>query len=156
MVTAIKGNDTSTFGGQVVIPSPAFSAVSASDQAISAGTNTKINFGTEEFDTNSNFSSSRFTPTAEGYYSLNTVIRFSAASAYQNIMIWKNGSYTGYIAGHRYSSSGAGQNIISGSYLIYMNGTTDYVEIYCYDSAGSTIQFNANSTRFSGHLVRAV
>jgi hypothetical protein len=41
---------------------PAFSAYSTSNQSIPATTATKITFDTEEFDTNSNFASSRFTP----------------------------------------------------------------------------------------------
>ena len=54
---------------------PAFSAYQSTQQTgISSATFTKVNFQTEEFDTNSNFASSTFTPTIAGYYQINSVI----------------------------------------------------------------------------------
>jgi hypothetical protein len=53
---------------------PAFSAYQSSGQTLSSATATKLNFQTEEFDTNNNFDSTtnmRFTPTVAGYYQVN-------------------------------------------------------------------------------------
>ena len=49
---------------------PAFSAYQSTLQSFSSNTVTKVLFQTEEYDTNSNFASSRFTPTVAGYYQL--------------------------------------------------------------------------------------
>jgi hypothetical protein len=39
--------------------------------------------------------------------------------------------------------------------LIYMNGTTDYVELYCLLSGGGSLTGSVNETYFQGNLVRA-
>ena len=59
---------------------PAFSAYLSANQSVSANVFTKITFDTEDFDTNSNFSSSRFTPTVAGYYQLNAVLTTTSGS----------------------------------------------------------------------------
>ena len=80
MVTAIKGNDTSTFGGNIDVPqiitdAPAFWAWQSVQQTgVTASTWTKITFTSEIFDTNNNYDSSRFTPTVAGYYQINATI----------------------------------------------------------------------------------
>jgi hypothetical protein len=64
------------------VAAPAFSARAATTQSLSNTTYTKVTLGTEEFDTNSNFASSRFTPTVAGYYLITgSVIVQSGASA---------------------------------------------------------------------------
>jgi hypothetical protein len=71
---------------------PAFSARAATTQSLPNATYTKVTLGTEEFDTNSNFASSRFTPTVAGYYIITgSVIVQSQASAVI-VLIYKNGS----------------------------------------------------------------
>ena len=56
---------------------PAFSAYPATAQTLSSsGTQVKLLFATEEFDTASCFSSSRFTPNVAGYYQINSTVRF--------------------------------------------------------------------------------
>ena len=44
--------------------------------------------------------------------------------------------------------------VICGSDLIYLNGTTDYVEIYAYIS-GTGLSANNSQTRFSAFLARS-
>ena len=81
MVTYIKGNDTSTFGGNIDVPqiitdAPAFSAYKSSNQSISSSTSTKIVFDTEEYDINSNYdtSTSRFTPSFSATFKRSSAI----------------------------------------------------------------------------------
>jgi len=68
----------SSFPSNIAGTGPAFSAYQSSGQTISStSTWTKINFQTEEFDTNNNFDSTtnyRFTPQIAGYYQVNATI----------------------------------------------------------------------------------
>ena len=133
---------------------PAFSARPSTTQSVTTATYTKVNLGTENFDTNNNFASSRFTPTVAGYYQLNgSVYPVSTNSAnYIWALIYKNG--TVYSSG---SSAGAA-SVVDGisvvSTLIYLNGSTDYVELYCYVTGTSPVIQNDLATQFSGFLAR--
>ena len=137
----------------LAINGPAFSAYASTSTSISAGTRTKITFATEYFDTNNNFASSRFTPTVAGYYQVNLSLQESnGTSTILQAELYKNGaSYAvgGYIGT-------AGTYYIAGvSVLVYMNGTTDYLEGYCYSSASTSVGSTANSNWFCGSLIRA-
>ena len=139
---------------------PAFSAYSAVNQTgFTNGTESKILFATEDFDTNGNYASSRFTPTVAGYYQINASIGMttgSAATASNWISIFKNGSV--YNRGNRLFTENP-TRIISPtmSQLVYLNGSTDYVEIYGFSNGGtwSTDGSAAKETYFSGALARA-
>jgi hypothetical protein len=111
---------------------PAFSAYSNADQFISSATHTKITFGVEEFDTNSNFASSRFTPTVTGYYQVSGAFNFgeSTAATRAIITIYKNG-----VAAKRGSDIAAIGHVVNCSALIYLNGSTDYVELFAHITA---------------------
>lgn len=170
MVTSIKGNDTSTFGGNVdvtgnvITDAPAFSVTKSATQAISTGTFTKVIFDTEAYDTNSNFDSTtnyRFTPTVAGYY------HFNAGVTTTTVPSANSGTYmTFYYNGSRADGKEAQVAAITGlacnafnSATFYMNGTTDYVELYIYfpSAAGAqTLSADNYRTYFQGHLVRAV
>jgi hypothetical protein len=72
---------------------PAFSAYQNSAQSIPNTTWTKVLFEVEEFDTNSNFASSRFTPTVAGYYQLTSQFNIQGIASGRNMfVIYKNGS----------------------------------------------------------------
>jgi hypothetical protein len=139
---------------------PAFSARPAtSTQSVSNNTWTKVTLGTEEFDTNSNFASSTFTPTVAGYYQLNGFLFCTNSGGVMTAVrcnIYKNGSdaiWGGFIA-----PVAATDAIASVSGIVYLNGTTDYVELYGYIGGSSTSPVFAgatNYTQFNGCLVRA-
>ena len=130
---------------------PAFSAyASAISSSITSGVDTKVLFDTETFDTNNNFASSRFTPTVAGYYQINATLRFNGSYTSAAIILFKNGGNVGYL------QNGV-QTVTTASSLQYMNGTTDYLEIYT-SMTGSSLTVgagNANTNYFSGSLVRA-
>ena len=134
---------------------PAFSAFANSGTTISNAAFTKVLFDTENFDTNNNFASSRFTPTIAGYYQINSGVSQAGTLVANNnvIGIHKNGTWvaSGSTAG---ASSNNGYWVVSG--LIYLNGSTDYVEIFVYQNSGGTITTNTGpQTVFSGCLVRS-
>lgn len=134
---------------------PAFSAYkSGSLQTVTASAYNKITFNTEEFDTNNNFASSRFTPTVAGYYQISWLLNIGSSSgSYEWLSnCFKNGA--DYKSGTDTNSSQFG---IGGSCLVYLNGSTDYVEIYTYQASGGTKDIMAyqSGTYFQGVLVRA-
>jgi len=137
---------------------PAFSAYQSVQQTgIAATTWTKITLTTENFDTNSNYASSRFTPTVAGYYQINGTITLVGANAtyfvfcnlYKNGVIYAQSAPT--LGGTSfYPTSGCGA-------VIYLNGSTDYVELYAFGSAGGSWNtYNTQeNTNFSGAMIRS-
>jgi hypothetical protein len=133
---------------------PAFSAYANATQTISNGTFTKVTYSVEDFDTNNNFASSRFTPTVAGYYQINAHCAYGAGSGSGEtlIAIYKNG--TRFADGMDADGSNYGYPVSS---LIYCNGTSDYLEIYTLQSSGGNKDLSGNrwGTYFNGALVRA-
>ena len=154
-------NDLTVTGSSPLPSGPAFSAKLGTNQSFSSSTFTKIQYNTEDFDTNSNYDNAtnyRFTPTVAGYYQVNASVRINyTGSAGDNIQIhiYKNNSHWDCQA--RLNSTGNYGNI-SISSLVYCNGSTDYIEIYGYSTHGSSLfDVSANNpSRFSAHLVKAV
>jgi hypothetical protein len=137
---------------------PAFSAYASSGTTIPTDTLTKVNFQTEEYDTNGNFASSRFTPTVEGYYQLNSTVRISGASGTGEMMIvlYKNGAEY-----HRGWNSqgvqiGSGWWSMSVSSTAYANGSGDYFEIYVQQGSAANRDTTSGTTItwFNGCMLR--
>lgn len=133
---------------------PAFSAFASTNQSISSGVFTKVNLGTEDYDTNSNFASSRFTPTVAGYYRISAAIDVSnGVSGLSRVIlsIYKNGSTYKRLQDHASSTI----YTASGSCEVYLNGSTDYVEAFAYVVASSpTLSSGGEYTWMQGSLSR--
>jgi hypothetical protein len=142
---------------------PAFGAYfSGSYTAITNGTWVKIPLNTEEFDTNNNFDSTtnyRFTPTVAGYYQINAAVLndFSVAqftsflvAIYKNGAVYKQNNMISGTAMYNYGSQAL-------SVLIYMNGTTDYLELYVQTNGGTGAGYQTGQqyTYMNGFLARA-
>jgi hypothetical protein len=138
----------STFAGT----GPAFSVTKSSGQSITATTTTKVTFDTETFDTNNNFASSTFTPTVAGYYQINVNLNFGTTGTGQ-VNLFKNGSI--FLNGTPATYNGSIGGIMPLSCMVYMNGSTDYLEVYTYVTATVTINSGAQNTQFSGFLARS-
>lgn len=145
---------------------PAFSAYANASQTATSNVLTKVVLQVEEFDTNNNFDSTtnyRFTPTVAGYYQLNAQLFLVGTVTTTQIVltIYKNGSpLVRLVDANPASSLSANSNTtVCGSALVYLNGTTDYVELYGYYYLGTSTFSQSSSTpntsRFSGSLVRA-
>ena len=137
---------------------PTFSAYLSANQSITSGVTTKVSFDTEEFDTNNNFASGTFTPTVAGYYQVNASVYASGTANTQGIVavyLYKNGST--YKQGNVYiNNTTAGSSFcLLVSSLVYMNGSTDYLEIYAVNFQTTPI-FSGGSTQtyFNGSMVR--
>ena len=115
-----------------------------------AATATKINFELEEFDTNNNFASSRFTPTVAGYYLAYAKMPYDAAPTSNTALyfsLYKNGS--NYSTLWSYFPINANSWTVQGSSLVYMNGSTDYLEVYIYSGAAGATQVGKETTYFN-------
>lgn len=136
----------------VVGNGPAFRAYPSSSQSIATATDVKVLFQTEEYDTNDNFANSRFTPTVEGYYLIKGSVGYAASRTSIACNIFKNGVH--YSSGPRISADSSTTSAIE---LIYLNGSTDYVEIYTRHLQGTTVGLSDSSlnTNFCGCLIRS-
>jgi len=152
---AIAGSTSITIAAQsgtLNVGGPAFNAYANTTTSISAGTRVKVTFATEAFDTNSNFASSRFTPTVAGYYQIGlTLQETNGTSTILQAEIYKNGAAC---ATGGYTGTAGSYYIASATTLVYMNGTTDYLEGYCYSSATTAVGNGSNANVFYGFLAR--
>jgi hypothetical protein len=153
----------STFAGT----GPAFSASQTSDQTIASGdTAVLTQVGTELFDTASCFNNTgstvggipayAFLPNVAGYYQVNakTYITRGSGNVYSFVAIYKNGST--WATGSYVFSVNAIDAHSMVSELIYLNGTTDYIQMYSQAaSASSTIKASKDRTYFSAAMVRS-
>ena len=155
---AVSGTNTATLPaatGTVMVSGnmPAFSAYQSSAQSVTNSTWTKVQLQTEEFDTNSYFDNTtnyRFTPQIAGYYQVSGSIRVSSARTQIQVSIYKNGAQFKDL-GTDVSANSAQCN---GSALIYFNGSTDYVELYCWIGATQNLTNQVYGTYFQAALVR--
>ena len=148
MALAISGSKP----GTQFADGPAFSAYQSSAQVFSAFT--KIQCNVEEFDTMGAYDSAanyRFQPTVAGYYQINGAVTSGNSSCLCYAYIYKNGlqSRSGSFAG----AAGTSCSVVSA--LIYLNGTTDYVELWGYQSVSQSNIAGPNPTYFQGFLARA-
>ena len=148
--------------GQVLFPNsvisgngPAFSAWQSTAQTIPSAITTKLQFQSEEFDTGNCFDStanSRFQPTVAGYFTVTAGmgVPSAARSGEVQILLFKNGS--SYKSGP--DSSGGNVIITSMTALVFLNGTTDYLESYIYLQTGGTTVPVQSQTYFQASMTR--
>jgi hypothetical protein len=148
----------------VPVDGPAFSAyTNIATTMTSSYTRYKISLNLEVFDTASAFNNTgsvvgsapaySFNPQLAGYYA----VSFSAATqgtSETRSYVYKNGSV--YAGGAVVDGSGFGGAPSTGSTIMYLNGSTDYVELYIESSVSSqTSDTGSSSVYLCGALVRA-
>lgn len=158
----------STFAGT----GPAFSAYGNITQTISNNTATKISFNLEEFDTNNNYDSTtnyRFTPTVAGYYQVNLACRYETTTAITSngeilIQLRKNGSAYkrgwnshGQLTSVMSTSGGNTYLITQCNAIVYLNGSTDYIEGWFVQVTGQTqtLRADAEISYFQAAMIRS-
>lgn len=162
------GGLTQTYlGANVAGNGPAFSAWKngTNQTGITAGTFTKVVFAGEEIDTNNCFNNTgstvngipaySFMPNVAGYYQFNWELDAGGTTVGLVVAdVYKNGTSAKRSCGISASSS---ESYVCGSAIIYLNGTTDYVDLYVYIAAtGASIYGgSANYSYFQGFLARA-
>lgn len=133
---------------------PIFSVYQSTLQALVSTVLTKIQFQTKEFDTTSAFDATtnyRWQPTTAGQYQINFMVSFvNAPGGISFATIYKNG------VRYKDGSLGTSQVGSSGSALVDMNGTTDFIEIFAYQESGINQNTSASISRcyLNGFLAR--
>jgi hypothetical protein len=127
---------------------PMFSAYQSTLQSLSVGYN-KISFQTEEFDTTNAYDSTstyRFTPQVAGYYQVSGSVGYATGTLEVVVCLYKNGSNI------KRGNDNIGFTSIL-STLVYLNGTTDYLELYGYSSGVQNSAANSTTTYFQAALI---
>ena len=110
-----------------------------------------ITWSTELFDTNSDFDSNRFTPTAAGKYLLTAHLTFLAPNDTEGLQvsIFKNGAELHTVLGRGVAlTTSIGLSI---SAVVDADGSSDYFEIYAAELLGAgTVDGPATDTWFTG------
>lgn len=135
-----------------------FSVYRNSAQAIAAGATAKVNFDTEEYDSNNNYDSTtnfRYVAPVAGFYKFDSTVSISAAAtkAYV-IFLYKNG--VEYKRGSQIVNGAAGSDVnLVVSPPPMQLAANDYIEIFFYngDAGSNGLQVGASRTYFGGFLV---
>jgi hypothetical protein len=117
---------------------------SAAQSGISNATFTKVALNTELWDTDSCYDTStyRFTPNKSGYYQINASIQTTMTPVDLSIVaVYKNGASFSRI--HQ-RDTGINFNAC-GSTIVFLNGTTDYLEFFAYISSSGTRNIQIDS-----------
>ena len=141
-VTLGSSGDTFTVPSGVTVAggmanTPAFSASQGSSQSIANNTTTKLtSISTEDFDTDSDFASDKFTPTTAGkyFFILNLIYQTSSDGQYAGVRLYKNGSQVEscFIVNQDYNRA-----ILTT--VQEANGSGDYFEAYADHQIGSSV-----------------
>jgi hypothetical protein len=142
MSNGVSNNWSTMAGG------PTFSVYATAGQSITGATATQISLQNKIFDTANCFNNTgstatlnglsvpayAFMPPVPGYYQFNFSARQSSTSAEIVVFVYKNGV----------GAVGQGVDLLSGyaatgSHLVFMNGTTDYIQLYIYTGASITL-----------------
>jgi hypothetical protein len=115
---------------------------------------TKVQFEVEDYDTAACFTegaTSRFQPNVAGFYQVNAVASFtSPVSSNSMLMIYKNGAEE-----WRGTQPDTNTWTVGVSGLVYLNGTTDYIEAFVFTLSARTLSgTTAPADRFSAFLAR--
>ena len=137
-------------GGAVTLPNqPTFSVIKNANQTITVGQYTKCTWNVKSWDIGNGFdlTNNRYQPNVAGYYSTTINLRYDASTNYTRgiLEVYKNGSAYKRVAGHLGSNN---QNyVLNGTSLVYLNGTTDYIEAFVYINGSTAVIGNANVDR---------
>jgi hypothetical protein len=159
--TTITSGNISLYPGAPLVTSsmaarPGYGAWLSSDQSIATATWTKLLLATKDFDTHLCYSTTnaRFTPTAPGFYAIQATADLKVAvnqcgfqlSAYVNGALARSGPTS--------RASGTGHVGASLSTTLYLNGTTDYLEIWGYQDSGSSQSIDSVQARTHVQVMR--
>jgi hypothetical protein len=129
---------------------PAFRAYRSSLQTVTGNGFTKVQLSSESFDTHGAFDSTtnyRFTPQVAGYYQINGQVNTAVSATYLIACIYKNGSL--------HSTGNDATTALRSTVhdVVYLNGSSDYVELYVYTTNTSITSAGPQDIYFSGVLV---
>jgi hypothetical protein len=147
---SVTGNITSTpVGFRATTP--------VTNVSVNNSSSATMLFGTEEVDTKNLYdpATGRFTPNVAGYYSVSWFIVTSANGAGELLVtLAKNGTDIAW--GTNVVNATGHWNGTGGSIgMVYLNGTTDYINVKLTNNSGSTATvYSGSLSYFSAHLIR--
>ena len=156
--------DTFAFTGTVTgaggVNTPAFRVKLSTNQSITSATTTKIQFNTEDFDTDGcydNATNYRFTPTVAGKYFIYLGVNYDhsgGSPTLYNSYIYKNGSLFEQAYKNQVGSSinHYGNNVTVNT-IVTMNGSTDYIEAFARQSGITGGLMTAAFCFFGGYKI---
>lgn len=159
--TAVTANSDLTVNGKMKVAAakmPVFSAYLNANQTLTTNTYTTVVLNAELLDNANAFNTTngRFQPAVAGWYQVSatlTITTTSGSASNAQLSLYKNGSSYKRLA-YRDDTSAAINSIgLTGSTLVYMNGTTDYLEMAAFCGAAGRAEGGANVTHLSGFLV---
>lgn len=118
-------------------------------QSIPNNTLTKVQFNAESWDLDNEFDSAtnyRFTPTVAGLYQVNTAVTFvTNATGIRRCEIRKNGSP--HTRGTNVDAVTVASLVttVAASDIFDMNGSTDYIEVFCSQTSGGALNIVGTS-----------
>ena len=131
-------------GAGVAGTGPAFSAYRAtSSQTVTSGVATKVQLNAEDFDTAAAFDPTtnyRFQPAVAGYYMITgrAACNASSGGTVASLQLYKNGALLQY--GQPYiPPSGSSSMTVTLTGLVYLNGSTDYLELWTTLAGSGTV-----------------
>lgn len=129
------------------IPCCSFSASPSAGTSLTQNTDVKVTFATEEFDGDSVYdaANSRFQPNIAGVYRFGGALDLQTNPAGLLLKAFKNGAYA-KLCGT--TTIAATTNATAGSALILMNGTSDFLELYAFQSAATQNNNTAATATF--------
>jgi hypothetical protein len=138
-----------TFSSEPVFPTQsAFRARHTTLQAMANATYVKMPFQTEDFDYNSEYSSSRFTCKVAGLYLFHAQVLFNTAGwgsgESANMMIYKNGSIYCYGTRDEFFTNSGELVMVFVDNLMALD-VDDYIEIYTYQNSGASVNTIADT-----------
>jgi len=153
---AVTGTITAT--GSLAGNGPSFRATrnGVSLQSLTNGVWNKVQFDVETWDTAScydNTTNYRFTPNVAGYYYVDVSIELNNLVGSYVSAVYKNGTefmkYPVYVGS---TTQGSVTNVHG---LVYLNGSTDYIEAWVYSYVNSQSVYSTTASYFSAFLARS-
>ena len=148
---------TGTITGAGGTNTPAFEAIRSGTQSIANQTAVKLQYNSEIFDTDAaydNVTNFRFTPQVAGKYFCFAQIMMNYGGGDFNdhqVRIHKNGTLALHTR-NRFTP----YNAVYAAGIVELNGSSDYIEAFCYQSAGGSINVDGgtdNKTRFGAYKI---
>lgn len=142
--------------GQVLVAPPVFRAVmSVVQTGFASNTPVKVALNAIFYDAGGGFNTStyRYQPSVAGYYQINAMLNATASTStsLSEVAIYRNGIQHSVVV-HYNASTAYSAMAMSIADLVYLNGTTDYVELFGREIGTGTLQFYSGV--MSGFLVR--
>jgi hypothetical protein len=133
--------------------------LSVAQTAVASGVPTKITFQSKEYDTGGYFDSTsnfRYQPLVGGFYQVEVSMQPApSGTGLVGVSIFKNAA--AHKAGGKYANNAAGVIVKAGA-IVQMNGSTDFIEAFGFQTTGAamTLPVSSTATYFQATFLRGL